>query len=810
MKLWGIAIILVVFFLSFASAQTLYNDLGNQTGNSGQHNIGSNNYATAFNFTASTNYDAEKIQVYVETITLDTGNINATIMYNNATVVPNGTVVNGFYTDTIDISTSMTAGNYYNFTFTNKPTLTKGESYWVVFTITDNAAGSWIRLGEGAGGNVEFRTSNDPSAQWGGTADLGGVNVKLFGEETIFVETILNAPTSDLYTVNTTLQFNSTINSGGQVDVRNATLYVWHQNNSVFNQDTNTITNTTNVPTWDVSNWNTLGNYTWNVYACGQNGTVEICDWGTNRTFLWGIKDVNTNLITPVYETETHNFNVSFNISTGVPTGNLWWNGTSYAGTATNLGSNNWRLSKSLTIPTGAGTKNTWWEINTGTLNYNSSLETQVVSTFNITICGADPQDVPYLNISFKSETDSTSMSALLDSSSWTYWIGDGTVTRTYTYSSPTLANATYTFCFSPPDRTVNVDLTFKYSNSSFPQRTYSLDDQALTNTTTQQVLYLLGTDDGIYSSINVIESTGTVISGVLVTSERQISDVWTTIGQATTGDDGLVTFWNNPNYAHRITASKTGYTSAQVTITPSQSLYTLTMQKTAGNASYTAPIPGLKWEVYPVSGVLTPGTYNFNATVTSSEGNLENCKFELISSSNLSNVLATNTAFTNSSYCYLTVSYAVIKDQNMFGRLSVDTTETDSFVIVYADWKWIIIDIDKKSWRTITSFFGDFKTIGEFGEGNEGEFSRIVLFFFFVTLFVGLFNYFSGAELSNPGMTLLIIWIIVVVASVGGFLTFESGSDNVTSLVEQFGFMIIFTISVIGYSLSMLRRAHE
>ena len=416
---------------------------------------------------------------------------------------------------------------------------------------------------------------------------------------------------------------------------------------------------------------------------------------------------------------------------------------------------------------------------------------------------------MPYVNFSFKDESDSTTLNASNDLTDVDYWVGDNTNLKSYTFTNNT-PNINYTFCFSPPNRTVTTDIIFKYSRTGYPLRTFTFDDAKLTNTTTQKVLYLLATVDGIYSSINVIETSGSVISGVVIQIERQFAGVWTLISQDTTGSDGTVTFWVNPNFQHRITATKTGYVVNQVTITPSQTLYTMSLQRTTGDAEYTSDLPGIKWVTYPQSGTIDIGTRNFNVTVTSSESNLENCKFELVNATNLTQILGTSTSITNSSYCFLSINYNAQAGIKFFGRLSLDTDTTTGFVVVNADWKWIVIDIDTKSWRTITSFFSDLKTLSEFGEGNEAEFSRIVTFFLITTIIFGVFIYFSGVELTSPGITILLIWGITFFASAGGFLTFDSGSSNVNTIMEQWGFFFIFTIYMLNYFMTVIRRANE
>ena len=54
----------------------------------------------------------------------------------------------------------------------------------------------------------------------------------------------------------------------------------------------------------------------------------------------------------------------------------------------------------------------------------------------------------------------------------------------------------------------------------------------------------------------------------------------------------------------------------------------------------------------------------------------------------------------------------------------------------------------------------------------------------------MGVFTYFTEMEISNPGLTLIIIWAIILLASFGGFLAFDSGSSNVNDKIEQFGIL--------------------
>ena len=511
-------------------------------------------------------------------------------------------------------------------------------------------------------------------------------------------------------------------------------------------------------------------------------------------------------------ETKTESFVTNFTSLTTISSAQLWYDGTSYSGSVGGGTDNHYLLSRTIDIPVGNGSKNWFWSVNynTGT-QQNLTTNQQNVSLLNLTLCGASPLNVPFLNFTFKDETSGSLINATNDLTNFDFWLGTGTTTKDYSTSS-SLDTFSYAFCVSPPHETIEVDLVFKYSKTGYPLRTFQYDDKILTNTTTNQILYLLNSSVGIYSSIQVVDVGGAPVSGVLVTLEREISGSFTVIEQGVTDSSGLVTFWVNPNFDHRVTAVKTGYSTAQVTIRPSQSIYTLTLGSSSGASAYNSSVEGLRWIVYPKIGTIDVGTYNFNVTVTSFDVALENCKFELLNVTNSSQVLASDTsAATNDTYCFSDFSYTLSEDVNIFGRLSVDTEDTDGYIIVNSDWKWITIDIDKKSWRSISSFFEELKTLNEFGDtSNKRDFSRIVFFFLIATISIGLFTHFSGFEIQNPGISVIIIALIILFASAGGFLTFDSASDNVSPFIEQWGFFIIFLGLCLGYTFNTIRRHGE
>jgi len=72
----------------------------------------------------------------------------------------------------------------------------------------------------------------------------------------------------------------------------------------------------------------------------------------------------------------------------------------------------------------------------------------------------------------------------VLPTSTFNYWLGDGSVNKTLTFINNT-ANPSYPFCSIPLDKSLNVDMVVQYKNTtSYPQRTYDPPVQILTNTT--------------------------------------------------------------------------------------------------------------------------------------------------------------------------------------------------------------------------------------------------------------------------------------------------------------------------------------
>lgn len=372
----------------------------------------------------------------------------------------------------------------------------------------------------------------------------------------------------------------------------------------------------------------------WNCEACDVNNTCY--SGANNNTFDVGAQFNTRTFNATTFETagETFSANVTVDDSFSTVDAFIWYNGTRYDASETASGSD-YILSYTFGgIPTlvtenTEETRNFNWElILDSTTSFNDTVQTQTIQPINLTQCDTGN----FINISALDEETLGGVSITLETvSPFNFYegTGDGSVVRTFTYDNNT-HNALYEFCFGP-DRVVNLDGTMVYQNDSYPQREYDFTASYPNGTTNETILYLLSSSDGIYSTFQVLSPADQPIEGVSATVERQFSGVWTQIDAGTTGGDGGVTFWVNPNYQHRFTFSATGYDDVVETITPTQTQYTIIMGSGAVvNESYDYN-RGIWYEILPAGQDLLNGTaYDFSFEISSNYWDLDSYGFIL------------------------------------------------------------------------------------------------------------------------------------------------------------------------------------
>lgn len=588
------------------------------------------------------------------------------------------------------------------------------------------------------------------------------------------------------------------------------------------------------------------------MYANDSAGNLRTSPFSWDYTIFENSRTFNTTS----YETATETFSLN---ATGLTSANLIFNGTSYTGSISGG-----IATASLThIPiTGLGNKSFYWSLNGGIIN-TTPLNYQNILATNLTFCNYNSSiNITYINFTFKDETTLGDIDAAIDLSTWTYWLGDGSQTKTLLFTNTT-ENTNYGFCFTPSSRTLKNTREVKYSASGYPQRTYSASS-SLTNITTNQTLYLLGSGDGIYVTMYLVNSQGLAITDVNVVVSREFSGEDVTIGEEITDDAGSVTFWLNPNYDHTFIFTKTGCTTTTTTIRPTQSQYTQPLScggsGSTDDAIYSTIVEGIRYLRSPPSGVTVPGSQNFTYYVYSDNSNLAGIKMEVVDF-NLNILASSTTTCSNSSICQTSVVYDTTSGNHLKGKYYVNVSGYGPWILLEGDAQWRFITTNTSDSGSIKDFFEQLKYLfniwGDEDLGytcsiktseltceadanckwendgtyegycipydttNKVEYSKIVLLFLFMAIALAMLNKFTAFDSSYPGMGLILVGAMIIVASAsGGFscanqgcqgIFYYDGLFNGTSYAAGFAnnYMLSITtlLFIVGYYFSVQRR---
>jgi hypothetical protein len=466
-----------------------------------------------------------------------------------------------------------------------------------------------------------------------------------------------------------------------------------------------------------------------------------------SNTTSWDYKvfENSRTINSSTYETayESYSVNVTANSSlTGI---NMIYNATTYA--LTNQGSGIW--SYSMDLPTTFVGNNTIYFVYSYGSTFNSYSSYQNVLSTVLALCNAT-YSTPFLNISFKDESTLANMNATMPLGTFDYYLGTGTVYKTLTNINAS-ENRNYTFCASPTDRSLIVDSYVQYASSGYPQRIWNPTATSYSNVTTNQILYLLGSANGIYVTFQVVSQAGDQISGVEVTATRSISSTDVQVASGTTGADGSVTFWLNPDFSHTFNFSKTGYTDYTTSFPPTQTGYTIVLGGTSTTlADY---YQGINWNVYPSNNTLFNGTsYNFQFNLTSTYYVVDSYGFNLrLANGTTISGGSTGTAGTLLSYAYNVGNLSVIYMDYYWTINGTSTNRTE---------RWIVFNTGNTQW-SISHFFTRLNTYMGIGFFGLDDFGRYLITFFILFITVGVMSY--KYELTSPFAITLMVFLVVL-----------------------------------------------
>lgn len=608
---------------------------------------------------------------------------------------------------------------------------------------------------------------------------------------TIILTTTLTSPDNGYSSLNTLQYFNvSYIINGG--NITNTTLYVWYNNGTLFGKNVTILTGTTNSTNSSI-NLN-YGNFIWNYRGCAENSTSYLCEMDVlNRTINIFSGIINSyNYSNSSYETDLSHFDINITSNSITPTNiKLIYNGTSYDGNLTSIGGNDYRLTSGIYIPltTSQSIENKTWyfSFNISGVVQTSTIINQTVNPIRLGLCNTT-LNVTYINFTFKDESTTTNINETFNSL-FTYYLSnsDGSIKRSLSYIS-NIYNESYPFCFTPVNRNITVNMTISYYGDGYPLRTFTNKSISLVNNSYNQILYSVSLISGIYTTFQVINQANQPISGVYTTAEVQVGGIWITIGTGTTGDDGGVTFFVDPNYQHRFTFSKIGYDTYITTITPTSSSYTITLGGISAGGTILDYNKGISYSLTPIDSTLYNMTnYQFSFNMHSTYWNLDSWGFNLLG--NKTNLVGANSSTTGTGgIIYINVSTGQNKSIVMNYWWIINSTHFNGTKT------WTVVNGFDDSW-SIKNFFDDLKTYTDAGIFGLDAFGRTLIIFLIIFLIIGAISYSSGTysigailvELSV--LVYLFDWVLELIPNPSpfkGFPTILVGLITIGYLIQE------------------------
>jgi len=364
-----------------------------------------------------------------------------------------------------------------------------------------------------------------------------------------------------------------------------------------------------------------------------------------------------------------------------------------------------------------------------------------------------------FLNVSFWDEDDGARITGAIPASTWVYYIGDESSSNNYVYTNNTESDE-FHFCLSSPAETVYVIPYLQYKNgTNYPQRIWNPTAQTYTNTTTHQKLYLLSSDDGIYTTLQFLTVAGQSIEGVSITINRVIDGSNVTVATGTSDSSGTATFWVNPDFIHYFNFTASGYTSQQLNFAPTQTSYTITMTSTSASAAdYLRGIE--EWILPTADSLINDTSYDFEYNITSNIWNVSNFGFKLrLANGTIVGDDESTTEGTAAVYDY---------DTNNQSIIYMDYYYVINSTYINATRFWTIYNTENTDW-SIATFFSDFNSYIGVGLFGLDDFGLNLIIFLILFISVGTISYKFGltSPMSVSAATFAMIFFFDVVVDI-------------------------------------------
>lgn len=553
----------------------------------------------------------------------------------------------------------------------------------------------------------------------------------------------LNSPIIAFNTTNKTIVFNGTVvDSDGIINV---TLFI----DGILNETNSSgINNTNYLFTKTIA----LGNHNWTFEACDN---VTGCTKRGERIFsIVSFVENSQTFNSSAFETELQRFTINITTNGSTPSSaKLIYNGTTFSSaTITSLGGNDFNISRAIDIPLVNGTKSFFFNVTIDSAESSSTTQNQIINSTDFTLCSIAPQNIPFINITFKNETvGEESVNAEIDSD-WIFFLGSGTVLKTLSFTNTT-ENNNYTFCSTPSDRTLTANVSLTYDNSISEQRSFSRT-YSLTNTTTEQTLFLLPTADGVFVTFQTITVAEQVISGVASNVTKGTDLISTGI----TDDAGLVQFFLDPDTTYVFKFFKAGFDLVTTTLKPTQSSFTIIMGAGAVTVQNDTT-KGISYTIRPLANSLSNNTeIQFNLTFSSIFFALDSFGFVLKNSTGDVFNITTSTIETGGF-----LSRNLNTGNNTDIQMEVFWTINGNQTNVTRLWK--VLDTADEGF-SIKTFFDDLSTFLNSGIFGLTNFGLGIIVFMIIIITTGVLSTKFG--ITSPAGISIIVFSMVLFFDVG------------------------------------------
>ena len=585
----------------------------------------------------------------------------------------------------------------------------------------------------------------------------------------------LNSPIDTFDSPSQTINFNATVFDLLGNNIVSVNLSI----DGIFNEtNISGINNTDYIFTKTLS----FATHNWTIDACDDAG---ICSNSGTRTltisrFIENSQTFNTSS----FETAKEIFTINITTDGTTPTSaKLIYDGTTFlSATVTNTAGNDFNISRTINIPLVNETKTWFFNFTIGGTEINSSAQTQLINLTNFSLCGAAPQDIPFINLTFKNETSNEENINATIVSTWLYSLSTISSINKTLVLSDTTENANYTFCSNPPTRTLNVELAMTYSNSISQQRGFTLTSTLL-NISTTKVLFLLPTNLGLFSQFTTVDVIGRSIENVKGTITRTLNGNPITVASGFTDGSGLISFFLNPNILYTGTFEKSGFLTISETFFPVIDLRTVTMISSLIVANGSQISLNGTYQITPTNTTLinnTNVTFGFN--VTSGED------ITLISM-NITNITGSQLLFvSNAGTGFIS---GIVNTSNNIKLIGISIIQTGDET-----------QIIQRTWLIVDTFIGDYSIFKQFTLFTTYGFSDFIRLLIVILVIIGVLIFMTTGEIIDTSeskiiVSLLLIWAFSIVGWLDTNIVVSSASNQLNTLSQlsnQYGIAMLTT----------------